>query len=136
MARSGWLLRFENTLKQHLSSKMSGRRTRTRRSYPLNPTPQQAEVMEQRSLLSASAVFVEATGELSLELGSSESAQVGTVNGNVLIGLSNNGGPYIPFTGIGTLSAASIVSLNVYGGDDANTIDLSNVTLKIGRAHV
>ena len=129
MARSGWLLRFENTLKQHLSSKMSGRRTRSRRSYPLNHAPQPAEVLEQRSLLSASAVFVEATGELSVELGSSESAQVSSVNGNVLIGLSTNGSPYVPFTGIGTLSAASIVTLSVFGGDDANTIDLSNVTL-------
>lgn len=129
MARSGWLLRFENTLKQHLSSKMSGRRTRSRRAYPLNPAPQPAEVLEQRSLLSASAVFVEATGELSVELGSSESAQVSSINGNVLIGLSNDGGPYVPFTGIGTLPAASIVTLNVFGGDDANTIDLSNVTL-------
>ena len=129
MARSGWLLRFENTLKQHLSSKMSGRRTRSRRSYPLNPTPQPAEVLEQRSLLSASAVFVEATGELSIELGSSESAQVSSVNGNVLISLSNDGSLFVPFTGIGTLPAASIVTLNVFGGDDANTIDLSNVTL-------
>ena len=129
MARSGWLLRFENTLKQHLSSKMSGRRTRSRRTYPLNPAPQPAEVLEQRSLLSASAVFVEATGELSIELDSSESAQVSSVNGNVLIGLSNNGSPYVPFTGIGTIPAASIVSLNIFGGDDANTIDLSNVTL-------
>jgi Ca2+-binding RTX toxin-like protein len=129
MARSGWLLRFENTLKQHLSSKISGRRTRNRRSYPLTTASQPAEVLEQRSLLSASAVFVEATGELSVELGSSESAQVSAVNGNVLIGLSNNGGPYVPFTGIGTLPASRIVSLNIYGGDDANTIDLSNVTL-------
>lgn len=129
MARSGWLLRFENTLKQHLSSKISGRRTRSRRSYPLNHATQPAEVLEQRSLLSASAVFVEATGELSVELGSSESAQVSSVNGNVLIGLSSDGSPFIPFTGIGTLPASSIVTLVVYGGDDANTIDLSNVTL-------
>ena len=108
---------------------MSGRRTRTRRSYPLNHAPQPAEILEQRSLLSASAVFVEATGELSLELGSSESALVSSVNGNVLISLSNDGSPFVPFTGIGTLPTSGIVSLNVYGGDDANTIDLSNVTL-------
>lgn len=111
---------------------MSGRRTRSRRSYPLNHATQAAEVLEQRSLLSgtgASAVFVEATGELSLELGSSESAQISAVNGNVLIGLSNDGSPFVPFTGIGTLPAANIVSLNVFGGDDANTIDLSNVTV-------
>ena len=108
---------------------MSGRRTRSRRSYPLNHAPQPAEVLEQRSLLSASAVFVEATGELSVELGSSESAQVSSVNGNVLISLSNDGSQFVPFTGIGTLPAASIVTLNVYGGDDANTIDLRNVTL-------
>jgi Ca2+-binding RTX toxin-like protein len=129
MARSGWLHRFENTLKQHLSSKISGRCTGNRRVYPLKYTTQPAEVLENRSLLSASAVFIEATGELSVELGSSESAQVSSVNGNVLIGLSSDGSPYIPFTGIGTLPASSIVTLVMYGGDDANTIDLSNVTL-------
>ncbi len=93
-------------------------------------TPQfGVEALERRELLSASGLFVPATGELSLDLDSSDSVRISSANGNVVIQSSTNGGvSYSPVSSLGTLVAADVISINVLGGDDANTIDLSGVT--------
>ena len=87
-----------------------------------------AEVMEQRQLLSASALFLPATGELSIELDSTDSVRITSIAGNLSVTASTNGGAFLPVNSIGVVPAANVISIDVLGGDDQNTIDLSGVT--------
>ena len=88
----------------------------------------QVESMEARQMLYASALFIPSTGELNIELNSSDSVRVSSANGAVLIEVSANGSAYTPLSSIGTIASSSVLSLVVLGGDDANTIDLNGVT--------
>ena len=90
--------------------------------------PAEVESFEARQLLSASALFIPATGELNIELNSNDNVRVSSVNGSVLIEVGANGGAYAPLTSIGTVASSSVLSLVVLGGDDANVIDLNSVT--------
>ena len=90
--------------------------------------PAEVESFEARQLLSASALFIPATGELNIELNSNDNVRVSSVNGSVLIEVGANGGAYAPLTSIGTVASSSVLSLVVLGGDDANVIDLNGVT--------
>ena len=101
----------------------------TRSSRKKQRTPQiGVEAMEPRELLAATALFLPASGELSLDLDSSESVRISSVGGNVVVETALNGSMnYTTVTSVGTIPSASIVSINVLGGDDANTIDLSRV---------
>lgn len=90
--------------------------------------PAQVESFEARQLLSALALFIPATGELNLELNSSDRVRVSSSNGAVLIEVAANGSAYVPVSSIGTVPSSTIVSIVVLGGDDQNTIDLNGVT--------
>lgn len=84
--------------------------------------------MESRQVLSSSGLFIPATGELNLQLGSQDNVRISSVSGSVLVETSTGSGSYSPLLSIGTVSSASVQSLVVIGGDDANTIDLNGVT--------
>ncbi len=84
--------------------------------------------MEPRQLLSSSGLFIAATGELNLLLGSKDNVRVSSVAGSVLVETSVGTGSYSPLLSIGAVNSASVQSLVVVGGDDSNTIDLSGVT--------
>ena len=114
MKRSTWLKDWWESIR--ISNRRRGR------------TVAQAEVMEPRQLLSGSGLFIPATGELNLQLGSLENVRVSTQNGAVLVETSTGSGSYSPLISLGTVQAASVQSLVVVGGDDANTIDLIGVT--------
>ena len=88
----------------------------------------QAEVMEARQLLSSTGLFIPATGELNLQLGSQDNVRVSSVSGSVLVETSTGNGNYSPLLSLGSVSSASVLSLVVLGGDEANTIDLNGVT--------
>gem|GEM_PF-486432 len=88
----------------------------------------QAEVMEPRQLLSSSGLFIAATGELNLFLGSKDNVRVSSVAGSVLVETSEGTGSYSPLLSFGSVTSASVQSLVIVGGDDANTIDLTGVT--------
>ena len=85
-------------------------------------------MLEPRQLLSATGLFIPATGELNLQLGSQENVRISSQSGSVLIETSTGAGVYSPVTSLGTIASASVKSLVVIGGDDANTIDLNGVT--------
>ncbi len=87
-----------------------------------------AETMEPRQMLSVSALFLPATGELSIEMDTTDSVRILANNGNLLVQGSTNGGPFQQINTVGTVPAANVLSIDVLGGDDSNTIDLSGVT--------
>ena len=122
MVGTGWLKRFENKLVTTLKAKPTARRGRA----PQN-SAQEAEVLEDRSLLTASALFLTGTGELSIELGSNESVRVGVAAGLLRVDAAVGNGPFLPATSIGTVQVANVRSINIVGGDEANTVDLSGV---------
>ena len=84
--------------------------------------------MEERQLLSSSGLFIPATGELNLLLGSQDNVRISSVAGRVLVETSTGTGSYSPLANLGTVNSASVQSIVVIGGDDANTIDLNGVT--------
>jgi Ca2+-binding RTX toxin-like protein len=96
-----------------------------RRSAPLATN---VELMEVRQLLAASALFIPASGELNVQLGSQENVRISAPQGAVLIEISTGSGPYAPLSSTGTILAANVRSLVILGGDEANTIDLNGVT--------
>ncbi len=117
MKRSSWLKNWWE----------SARTSSRRRSL----TARQAEVLEQRQLLSAvssSGLFIPATGELNLQLGSQENVRISSQSGNVLVETSTGTGSYSTLASVGTIAPANVHSIVVIGGDDANTIDLNGVT--------
>ena len=85
---------------------------------------QASEQLEERSLLSASTLFI--AGELNVSLGPKDSVAIRdnpAVAGNVLVVLNGT-----PVTNLSTVTASSVTKIIVNGGDDANLIDLSGVT--------
>jgi Ca2+-binding RTX toxin-like protein len=86
------------------------------------------EIVEPRQMLAASALFLPSTGELSIEINSSDSVRVGSVNGRVQVQTSINGGPFQTVTSVSNVLSANVQRITILGGDDANTIDLSGVT--------
>ncbi|MFM9962945.1 MAG: Calx-beta domain-containing protein [Planctomycetaceae bacterium] len=117
MKRSSWLLNLWDSIR-------ASNRRRGRIVTQVAP----AEVSEPRQLLSGSVLFIPATGELNLQLGSHENARIGTQFGAVLIEISTGSGSYSPVLSLGTVQAAAVRSIVVVGGDDANTIDLNKVS--------
>jgi Ca2+-binding RTX toxin-like protein len=85
------------------------------------------ELLEQRSMLSVSTLFLQTTGELSIELDSNESVRIGSVSGNLTVNTAIGTGVYSPAPAVGAIAAASVRHITILGGDEANTIDLSGV---------
>ena len=127
MIRSQWLRSFQGTLKQLLQSKRAPRRPRTGNSNRHRRVPEHAEVLEDRNLLAVSTLFLQTTGELSIELDSGESVRLRSVAGNLAVDTATAGGPYSPASAIGTIAAADVRIISILGGDEANLIDLSGV---------
>ena len=116
MKRSSWLKNWWE------SARASSRRR--------SPAARQAEVLEPRQLLSAastSGLFIPVTGELNLQLGSQENVRISSQSGNVLVETSTGTGSFSTLASVGTIASASVTSIVVIGGDDANTIDLNGV---------
>ncbi|MFM9962800.1 MAG: Calx-beta domain-containing protein [Planctomycetaceae bacterium] len=88
----------------------------------------QIESMETRQLLSGSALFIPATGELSIGLNSAESVRVSSLSGSVLVEVSTGTGGFVALTTLGNVPASSVQSIVILGGDEANTINLNGVT--------
>ncbi|MFM9962801.1 MAG: beta strand repeat-containing protein [Planctomycetaceae bacterium] len=86
------------------------------------------ESLETRQMLSASALFLPATGELSIELDTDADLVITSNNGNLSVQASFNGGPLQQINTVGTVPAANVLSIEVLGGDDGNTIDLGGVS--------
>ncbi len=86
------------------------------------------EVVEIRSLLSVTAFFVPSSGELEIEMDTADSVRVRSAFGNVVVEGSTDGLTFTPVTSLGPVASASVQSLLVTGGDEANIIDLNNVT--------
>ena len=84
--------------------------------------------MEPRQLLSGSALFIPATGELNIGLNSAESVRISAATGSVLVEVSTGGSSFTALTVLGTVPASSVRSIVVLGGDEANTINLNGVT--------
>ena len=87
-------------------------------------------MLEPRQVLSAastSGLFIPATGELNLQLGSQENVRISSQSGNVLVETSTGTGSFSTLASVGTIASASVTSIVVVGGDDANTIDLNGV---------
>ena len=127
MVRTGWLRSFQNTMKQILQAKPPVRRTRRGNADRLRRVPEQVELLEQRSMLSVSTLFLQSTGELSIELDSNESVRVRTVAGNLAVDTAIGTGLFSPSAAVGTVASANVRHINILGGDEANTIDLSGV---------
>ncbi len=125
MVRSGWLKRFSEKMSAtFLSARLRGE---TRKRRIATHSSQAAEYLEDRGMMSVSTLFLSGTGELAIELDSGESVRLNSVAGRVAVSTSVAGGPYVPDTSIGTVASASVRSINILGGDEANTIDLSGV---------
>ena len=92
-------------------------------------------MLEPRQLLSATSttgLFIPATGELNLQLGSQENVRISSQSGRVLIETATDTatttGVYSPVTSVGTITSANVKSIVIIGGDEKNTIDLNGVT--------
>lgn len=127
MVRTSWLRSFQNTMKQILQSKPPARRTRRGNADRLRRVPEQVELLEQRSMLSVSTLFLQSTGELSIELDSNESVRVSSVSGNLTVDIAIGTGLFTPAPAVGTVASANVRHITILGGDEANTIDLSRV---------
>jgi Ca2+-binding RTX toxin-like protein len=126
MFHTKWLQRLQAALTRNAS-----RRTPARRAGQLvRPIGPAAECLETRNLLSSSTIFL-ASGELNIALGSHENVVVQAIAGNVVVTTSDGTAPLLPTPSLGTIPASAVQSLVIQGGDDANTIDLSNVTAAI-----
>lgn len=99
------------------------RRQRTSQVAPLA----RLEQLETKQLLSGSALFLPATGELSIEINNTDSVIVRSANGLVVIE-TVNGGMTTTLTSLGDVPAASVQKIVVLGSDEPNRIDLSLVT--------
>ncbi len=87
-----------------------------------------SESLEARELMSATALFIPDTGELNIEMDSSDNVVVSSQNGIVQVEEEAANGTFTPISSLGTLSAALVQSITIVGGDDGNTIDLNGVT--------
>ena len=84
-----------------------------------------SEVLETRSLLSVSALFI--AGSLEIVSDADDGVRVSSINGTLLVETAPGGGFFAPYPGLGTIAAASVTAITIDGGDEDNTIDLSNV---------
>src|SRR5712691_12070640 len=89
------------------------------------------ESLEGRQLLSTSALFILSTGELDINLGSSDSVQVNAQSGNAQIKEKAADGSFIPISSLGLLPASAVRSIVIVGGDNANSIDLNGLTADV-----
>ncbi len=121
MVGSGWLKRLEQKL---MTAKV---KPTARRGHVPHDAGHEIEFLENRSLMSASALFLTETGELSIELDSDESVRVGVAAGLLVVDAAVGNGPFLPATSIGTVAASDVQSISIWGGDEANTVDLSGV---------
>jgi Ca2+-binding RTX toxin-like protein len=78
-------------------------------------------------MLSVSTLFLQTTGELSIELDSNESVRVRSVAGILAVDTAIGSGLYSPYLAVGSVASASVRHITILGGDEANTIDLSGV---------
>ncbi|MFM9962802.1 MAG: beta strand repeat-containing protein [Planctomycetaceae bacterium] len=85
------------------------------------------EMLETKHLLSGSALFLPANGELSIEINNTDSVRVSSANGLVVVE-TINGGTTTALTSIGNIPSASVQKIVVLGSDEPNQIDLSGVT--------
>lgn len=85
------------------------------------------ETLETKQVLSASALFLPATGELNIILNYNDTVRVSATNGALVVE-TLNGSTFTPVTSINGVAASNVQSIVILGGDDANTIDLSGVT--------
>jgi Ca2+-binding RTX toxin-like protein len=84
------------------------------------------ERLEVRALPASSVLFV-AGSELNISLNVRDNVSVGSLSGAVVVQIGPDGGQLQPVA-LGTLSASSVRSIVITGGDAENTIDLSGVT--------
>ncbi len=89
--------------------------------------PIQAESLEPKSLLSVSALIVSGS-QLEITMTGDDDVRLSALNGNLLLEAAQNGGVLQPFLGLGIVPASSIQSIQINGGDEATTIDLSRLT--------
>ena len=83
-----------------------------------------SEQLEERSMLSASTLFI--AGELNVSLGPKDNVAIRdnpVSAGNVLVVINGT-----PVTNLSSVAASSVTKILVTGGDDANLIDLSGVS--------
>jgi Ca2+-binding RTX toxin-like protein len=109
-----WIERIRQSLRNN-SRKHAGRRERVGRT---------SERLEQRSLLSAQAFFL--NGGIDITLGSTDSVAVRenpNSAGTVLIVFNG-----LPVTNFPTVSASSVTRVTITGGDDENVIDLTGMS--------
>lgn len=114
---TSWIERISQSLKQD-----SRRRIVRRESIE-----RACDCLEQRSLLSAQALFV--NGEIDIALSSTDNFAVRenpVVPGTVQIVLNG-----IPDANFPTVSASAVARLLINGGDDANLIDLTGMTAAV-----
>ena len=123
MFQTNWLQRLRAVILGNDSRRTSARRG----GKPAWPIGRSAECLETRGLLSSSAIFL-SSGELNIALGARDNVSVQSIAGNLVVSLSEGSSPLSPTPSLGTISAASVRSIVIQGGDDANSIDLSNVT--------
>ncbi len=126
MLRGNWLQRLGELCGRkhgtHANTKVLSKRRRQA------VVSQPADVLEARSMLSVSVLYVPLSGELNLELGSSDNVRVGSVNGLVRIDSISPAGVATPVNSVGSLPAQDVRLIVIVGGDDGNSIDLSGVT--------
>ena len=131
MVRSGWMKQFQDTLARKLASRTPARRTRERMPA------QQAEYLEDRSLMSVSALLLNGTEMSIISDGDDDMVFQTNTNGQleVLVGATGQGElqrPLVPFLSIPVIQAGLLTSITIEGGSDQNEIDLSRLTLAAG----
>ena len=114
---TSWIERLGQSLKQS-SRRKNGRRDAVGRA---------SETLEERSLLSGQAFFL--NGEIDITLGSTDNVAVRenpVAPGTVQVVLNG-----IPEANFPTVSASAVTRLLITGGDDGNLIDLTGVTAAV-----
>lgn len=114
---TSWIERIGQSLKQN-SRRKNGRRDTVVRA---------SETLEERSLLSAQAFFI--NGEIDINLGPTDSVAVRenpVALGTVQIILNG-----LPEANFPTVSTSAVTRLLITGGDDANLIDLTGLTAAV-----
>lgn len=112
---------------------LNRRITSRKRVSPNASTPRVGvESMESRQLLSISALFIQETGELNIQLDSDDNVRVGSsATGNVQIEVGVGTGSYASSDVLGVRPAADVRSIVILGGDNQNVINLNGVTSSV-----
>lgn len=87
-----------------------------------------SENLETRQLMTVNPLFLDASGELELQLGHSDSIRLSEVGGKVLLEQSADGVNYTKVTSLPDTAATAVKSIIIVGGQDGNTINLSGVS--------